>query len=61
MLAYIFTVLMRIPKNERRVDRSLILDDFTGALICSQRESMVFRLLKYSLESGEPAVKKSSR
>ena len=61
MLACIFSVSMIIPKNERQVDGPSILDDFTGALICSQRESMVVRLLEHSLESGEPAVKKSSR
>ena len=52
---------MIIPKNARRVDGPSILDDFTGALMCLQRESLVVKLLEHSLESGEPAVKKSSR
>ena len=52
---------MMIPKNERRVEGPLIFDDFTGALICPQRESMVSRLLEHSSESGDPAVKKLSK
>ena len=29
--------------------------------MCSQRESIVFKLLEYSVELGDPAVKKSSK
>ena len=52
---------MMIPKNERQVDGLSILDNFTGALICSQREIMVIMLSKCSFESGNPAVKKLSK
>ena len=38
-------VSMIIPRNFRRVDEPSILDDFTGASMCSQRESMVVELL----------------
>lgn len=61
MVAYIFAVLVMIPKNKRQVDGPSILDDFTGILICLQKESMVIRLLKHSFESGDPAIKSSSR
>ena len=61
MLACISAVSMMIPKNERRVEGPSIFDDLTGALICSHRESMVFRLLEHSSESGDPAEKKSSK
>ena len=61
MLACMLLVSMIIPKNYRRVDGPLIFDDFTGGLMCLQKESMVVKLLEQSLESGEPAVKKSSR
>ena len=61
MVAYIFAVLVMIPKNRRQVDGPSILDGFTGILICLQKESMVIRLLKHSFESGNPAIKSSSR
>ena len=61
MLACISAVSMMIPKNERRVEGPSIFDDFTGVLIYPQRESMVSRLLEHSSESGDPAVKKSSK
>ena len=52
---------MIIPKNERRVEGPSVFDDSTGVLISSQRESMDFRLLEHSSESGYPDVKKSSK
>ena len=52
ILACISEVSMIIPS---------IFDDFAGALISSQRESMDFRLLEHSSESGNPAVKQSSK
>ena len=62
ILACIFVVSMMIPKNERQVEGNSIFDGFTGAfIICSQRESMVIRLLEHSSEAGDPAVKKLSK
>ena len=61
MVACIFVVLVMISKSKRQLDGPSILDDFTGKLTCLQKESMVIRLLKHSFESGDPAVKKSSK
>ena len=53
-----FVVSMKIPKNERRVEGPLILDGFPGALICSQSETVIIRLLGHLSEAGDPAIKK---
>ena len=45
IFACISLVSMTISKNERQVDGSSTLYDYTGTLICSQRESIAIRLL----------------
>ena len=61
MLASIEVVSNKMPKNVNVVDGPSTLDDFTGALILLQRESIAVRLFMQSLELAGPAVKKSSR
>ena len=53
-----FVVSIKIPKNERRVEGPSILDGFPGALMYSQSETMVIRLLEHLSEAGDPAIKK---
>ena len=52
-----FVVSMKIPKNERRVEGPSIFDGFPGALIYSQSETVVIRLLEHLSEAGDPAIK----
>ena len=61
MLASIVVVSNKIPKNVNVVDGPSTLDDFTGALILLQRESIAVRLFMQSLEFAGLVVKKSSR
>ena len=61
MLAFIVVVSSKLPKNVNVVDGPSTLDDFTGALILLQRESIAVRLFMQSLELAGLAVKKSSR
>ena len=43
MLAFMVSVSMIIPRNKRQVEGPSILDDFTGASMRLQRESIAFR------------------
>ena len=61
ILASIVAVFSRMPRNVNTVDGPSTLDDFTGALILLQKESIAVRLFKQSLVSAGSAVKKSSK
>ena len=59
--AVISSVSITIPKNVILVEGPSILEDFTGALMVVQRDSIDCRLSVHSVEPGEPAVKKLLR
>ena len=61
MLASIVMVSNSIPKKVMEVEGPSILDDFIGALMRSDSDSIQLRLLLQIVESGGPAVRKSSR
>ena len=61
MLASIVMVSNCIPRKVMEVDGPSILDDFIGALMRSHNDSIELRLLLQIVESGGPAVRKSSR
>ena len=61
MPAVISSVSITIPRNMILVEGPSILEDFTGALMVVQRDSIDSRLSAHSVEPGEPAVKKLSR
>ena len=59
--ATISSVSITIPKNVILVEGPSILEDFTGALMVVQKDSIDCRLSAHSVEPGEPAIKKSLR
>ena len=50
-----------MPRNVNDVEGPSTLDDFTGALIFLQRESIAFKLFMQLSVLAPPAVKKSSQ
>ena len=54
-------MLNRMPKNVSDVDGPSALDDFTGALIFLQRESIAIKLFLWSSVLAHLAVDRSSR
>jgi len=61
MPAVISSVSNTIPRNVILVEGPSIMEDFKGALMVVQRDSIDCRLAAHSVEPGELAVKKSSR
>ena len=61
MLAYVVTVFSCIPRKVIDVDGPSIFDDLTGALICSQIDSIPLRFCTQTAECAGPAVRKSSK
>ena len=61
MLASIVTVFRCIPRKMIDVDGPSKFDDLTGALICSQTDSITLRFCTQTAESARPAVRKSSK